>query len=78
MSRPAPVLHDYDDVAEILSVVLGRSIDYNRPGDLRYIWYMLRHEYEITFILFSCLYHTMVRLGFSEKLTDDVEAVLSR
>lgn len=73
-----PALHDYHEVAEILSEVLGRSIDYNKPGYLRYIRYMLGHDYEIAFILFSCLPHTMVRLGFSEKLTDDVEAVLGR
>jgi uncharacterized protein YbjT (DUF2867 family) len=74
-----PEALDYHEVADILSEVLGRSISYERPGVWRYIQHMRRDtDFELGFILFSCILHTLVRLGRSTRITDDVEAVLGR
>jgi uncharacterized protein YbjT (DUF2867 family) len=74
-----PEALSYPEVAEILSDVLGREITYERPGLWRYISHMKADtEYPLGFILFSCLLHTLVRLGRSTRVTDDVERVLGR
>jgi uncharacterized protein YbjT (DUF2867 family) len=70
---------DYHEGAAILSDVLGREIRYERPSLWRYVRHMRRDtEFELGFTLFSCLLHTLVRLGRSERITDDVEMVLDR
>ena len=69
----------YHEVAEILSDVLGRDISYERPSLWRYVHHMRTEtDFNLGFILFSCLLHTVVRLGWSERITDDVETVLGR
>jgi uncharacterized protein YbjT (DUF2867 family) len=74
-----PEALDYHAVADVLSDVLGRCIEYDRPGVIRYVWHLRRDtDFEWGFVLFSCLLHTIVRLGRSERLTDDVETVLGR
>jgi uncharacterized protein YbjT (DUF2867 family) len=70
--------YDYHQVADTLSDTLDRTIEYTRPGYIRYIAHMKRHDYDTGFVLFSCLLHSVVRFGWSERLTDDVEAVLNR
>lgn len=74
-----PAALNYHQVADILSDVLGREITYERPSLWQYISHMRTDtDYPLGFILFSCLLHTLVRLGRSERVTDDVEAVLDR
>lgn len=74
-----PEALDYHRVAEILSDVLDRRIAYDRPGVWRYIQHMRRDtDFELGFILVSCLLHTVVRLGRSADVTDDVERVTGR
>ena len=69
----------YHAVAGILSDVLDRKIQYDRPGLWRYVQHMRRDtNFDLGFILFSCLLHTLVRLGRSSRVTDDVETVLGR
>jgi uncharacterized protein YbjT (DUF2867 family) len=69
----------YHAVAARLSDVLDRPITYERPGLWRYIRHMRADtDASLGFILFSCLLHTLVRLGQSERITDDVGAVLGR
>lgn len=74
-----PEALDYHQVSEILTEVLDRKISYERPGLWRYVHHMRRDtEFGLGFILFSCILHTLVRFGQSERLTDDVETVLGR
>lgn len=74
-----PETLNYHEVAEILSDVLDREITYDRPSLWRYVRHMRRDtDFEIGFILFSCILHTLVRLGQSERITDDIEHVLGR
>jgi uncharacterized protein YbjT (DUF2867 family) len=74
-----PAALDYHAVADILTEVLGRDIRYERPGLWRYVQHMRRDtDFELGFILFSCLLHTLVRLGRSAGITDDVKTVLGR
>lgn len=69
----------YHQVSDILSEVLGREITYERPSLWRYIRHMRADtEFTLGFILFSCLLHTLVRLGRSRRVTNDVETVLAR
>mgnify|MGYP000227023701 CR=1 FL=1 len=74
-----PEALDYHYVADVLSDVLDRDIEYNRPGLIRYIRHMRRDtDSKMGLILVSCLLHTIVRLGRSERITDDVRRVLGR
>ena len=74
-----PAAIDYHETAAILTEALGRTITYERPGLWRYVRHMQRDtDFELGFILFSCLLHTLVRLGQSERITDHVEDVLGR
>jgi uncharacterized protein YbjT (DUF2867 family) len=69
----------YHEVAEILSEVLGRDISYECPSLWRYVQHMRTDTgFNLGFILFSCIPHTIVRLGRSERITNDVERVLGR
>jgi uncharacterized protein YbjT (DUF2867 family) len=70
---------DYHRVAAVLADVLGRPIAYGRPGLWRYVRHMRADtDFDLGFILFSALLHTLVCLGQSERITDDVERVLGR
>lgn len=74
-----PEALDYHSVAQILSEVLGRRISYRRPSLWRYLHHMRQDtDSDIGFILFSCILHTLVRLGRSARITDDVPRVLDR
>ncbi len=74
-----PKALDYHEVANVLSDVLGREIRYRRPGLWRYIQHMRQDtDFELGFILFSCLLHTLVRFGLSTRITDDLEVLLGR
>jgi uncharacterized protein YbjT (DUF2867 family) len=69
----------YHAAAEVLSDVLGRTISYERPGLWRYVHHMRSDtDFSLGFILVSCILHTVVRLGWSERTTDDVATVLGR
>ena len=69
----------YHEVAEVLSGGLGRDISYERPSLWRYVQHMHTDtDFNLGFILFSCIPHTVVRLGRSDRITNDVERVLGR
>lgn len=71
-----PAALTYDEVAAILTDVLGRPIRYGRPGALRY----LRHATKalglpLPMALVTTAIYTVARLGKAGGLTDDVRAV---
>lgn len=69
----------YDDVAQVLSDVLGRPITYQRPGILRYA----RHARTAlgmpwAMVAVTSAIYTVARLGRADGLTDDVQTVTGR
>jgi uncharacterized protein YbjT (DUF2867 family) len=68
----------YDEVAAILSRVLGRTIRYRRPGLLRFALHMRRLGHPIPFILVMAGIYTTTRLGLADRITDEVPRILDR
>ena len=63
----------YDEVAAVLSSVLGRRIRYARPGLVAYARHARRelHLPPAT-IAVTAAVHSTARLGFTAELTDDI------
>lgn len=67
-----------DEVAAILSDVLGRPIRYSRPGMARF-WYRLsRRGVPWDSVLFMSIVYTLTRTGRNEPMTDELARVLGR
>ncbi|MCH8565947.1 NmrA family NAD(P)-binding protein [Nesterenkonia sp. LB17] len=69
----------YDEVAEVLSSVLGRTITYRRPSMLDYA----RHArttlgFDPAMTVATTIIHSTARLGLAGHLTDDIRAVTGR
>ena len=74
-----PAALTYDEVATILSRVLGRPIRYTRPGALRYFRHATRDlGMERPMALVTTAIYTIARLGRAGGLTDDVRTVTGR
>jgi uncharacterized protein YbjT (DUF2867 family) len=74
-----PQALSYDEVAEVLTGVLGRTIRYTRPGVLRYI----RHARTVlgmptAMALVTTAIYTVARVGKAGGLTEDVRTVTGR
>lgn len=68
----------YGEAAEILSDVLGRTIDYRRPGLVRFIRHMRRQGHPLPYVLVMSGIYATTRLGLAGRVTDDVERLLGR
>ena len=69
----------YEQIAQILSVELGRPIRYARSGIARYIWHARRTlGMPWGMVLVTAAIYTTARLGRAAKLSDEVRAVLGR
>lgn len=69
----------YEEVAGILSGVLGRNIRYTRPGVLRYERHAVRDlGMPPAMALVTTAIYTVARLGRADGLTDDVATVTGR
>lgn len=68
----------YGEVAEILSDVLGRPIEYDRPGLIRFVVHMRRQGHAWPFVLVMAGIYTTARLGLADRVTGDVAEVLGR
>lgn len=68
----------YGEVAEILSEVLGRPIEYARPGLLDFLRHMRRQGHPLPFVLVMAGIYTTARLGLAGRITDDLAALLDR
>ena len=69
----------YEQVAQIFTAELGRTITYGRPGVLKYV----RHARRVLgmpwgMVAVTSAIYTTARLGLADGLTGDVRAVLGR
>ncbi|RJK98159.1 NmrA family NAD(P)-binding protein [Vallicoccus soli] len=69
----------YDEVAGVLTAVLGRRVRYERPGALRYARHARRDlGMAPALVAVTTALHTVARLGLAGGLTDDVRRVTGR
>ena len=68
----------FHDVAVVLSAELDHEVRYTRPGLVRYAWRRRREGIPATRAAVECGLYTAARLGFSDRVTDDVREVLGR
>lgn len=68
----------YDEVAEILTRVLGRRIVYARPGALRFYRAMRRRGHPRGFAAVMVALYTTARLGLAGELSPELEQLLGR
>jgi uncharacterized protein YbjT (DUF2867 family) len=68
----------YDDVAGILTDVLGRDIRYERPSALRFWRELRRHGHPTPYVNVMTALYTVSRFGLAAHLTDTTEALLGR
>ncbi|MEP0549150.1 MAG: SDR family oxidoreductase [Rhodothermales bacterium] len=73
-----PTAIDHFEVAHVLSDVLGRRIDYARPGALAFAWRKLGEGEPLPFVLVMTGIYTVARLGLAARVTDDLAALLGR
>jgi uncharacterized protein YbjT (DUF2867 family) len=69
---------DYYQVADQLSVVLGRRITYQRPGLLNFVRRQRARGAPWPFVLVMAGIYTTARLGLAGRLTGDVRRLLGR
>jgi uncharacterized protein YbjT (DUF2867 family) len=68
----------YGEVAEVFSQVLDRSISYANPSIPAFVQRMRTQGRPLPFIAAMVGIYTTARLGFSARVTDDVERLLGR
>ena len=73
-----PEALDFEEVAAVFADVLDRPIEYADPSRLTFARQMYRRGFSPGFVAFMVAEYSVVRLGFSGRTTDDVEAVLGR
>ncbi len=69
---------DYDEVADKLSVVLDRSIQYRRPSVFRFIRDQSREGRKFAQVLVMTALYTITRFGNARDVTGDVAQILDR
>jgi uncharacterized protein YbjT (DUF2867 family) len=69
---------DYQEVAEIFTAVLKRSIYYAKPSLPSFIWQMSRQEFSLPFVLVMAGIYTTTRFGLADTVTSDVQRLLDR
>ena len=74
-----PTANTYDEIAEILSRELSRTIRYTRPGLGRYAMHARRDlAMPWAMVLVTAAIYTVARLGRASRLADDVRSVTGR
>jgi len=68
----------YDEVAEILTDVLGREITYSRPNPLRFAWREWRNGTPLPYVMVMVGIYMPTLLGRTGALTDTTEQLLGR
>ena len=69
---------NYNEVAEILSLVLNRTIRYTNPLIPAFIFHQLRQGQRLGYTLVVTALYTITRFGNAETVTDDVARILGR
>lgn len=69
---------DYDQVAAILSQVLGRKITYRNPSLLHFVWYQRRQGTPWPLIAVMAGIYTTARVGWAGRLTEETQRLLGR
>jgi uncharacterized protein YbjT (DUF2867 family) len=73
-----PEVLDYDQVATILSNVLGREITHRNPSILAFIWNSLQQGKPLGLALVMSYLYTQTKRGMSAQVTRDVAEILGR
>jgi len=70
---------DYNQVAEIMTRILGRTICYRKPSILRYRKHMIEvRGLDKGYVNVTVMLYLMTRLGTAKKITDDFEKLTGR
>ena len=69
---------DYEQVADALSVTLGRQIRYTNPSPLKFVRVSLERGVAVGFALFMLAEYTLARVGLAGRVTRTVQEVLGR
>ncbi len=69
----------YDEVARILTDILGRKITYRNPSIIRFIWQKWRNEHlPFGFTMVMVALYTVAKLGRADGLTNTTAQLLGR
>ena len=68
----------YDEVAAVLTRVLGRPVAYRHPGALRFYRHMRRRGFARGYVGVMVALYTTARLGLAGHLSPELEALLGR
>ncbi len=69
---------DYDEVASLLTEVLGRTVTYAHPSFLSFIRHLHRQGVPRGLRMVMCFLYLGVRFGNARMVSDDVERILGR
>jgi uncharacterized protein YbjT (DUF2867 family) len=69
---------NYQEIAEIFTNVLKRSIRYANPSLPSFIWQMSRQGFPLPFVLVMAGIYTTTRFGLADTVTSDVQRLLDR
>ena len=73
-----PQAYRYDEVAAMLSRVLGRTIVYPQPGLLRYLWRTWRQGNPLGYALVTGVIYTVARLGMADGYSNALPELIQR
>lgn len=74
-----PEALDYYQIADILSEVTGRKIEYSKPGFLKYRnHYIKKRGLDKKYVNITMALYLMTRLGTAKKVTDDFKKLTGR
>ena len=69
---------NYEQVADALSVTLGRQIRYSNPSALKFVRVSRGRGVALPFALFMLVEYTVAKLGLAGRVSADVQEVLGR
>jgi uncharacterized protein YbjT (DUF2867 family) len=69
---------DYWDVAQIMSEVLGRRINYRNPNPIHFLIETVRRGIPFRFAVVMLGLYTSTRFGMAEPITNEVERLIGR
>jgi len=70
--------YNYYEVADLLSNVLNRQINYTKPGLLQYRKHMIKQGFDKAYINVTVFLYIMTRLGTAKDQTNTVKTILNR